>query len=503
MTNEIAIRLVLAAATGLALVANSPQTAFAQTVLKFAWQLPLTNYASKGSERVAQCIQEKSSGAVKVETFPAGQLYRARQLYEASRTGAVDIAMFALGSFATTDPMVDMVYCRSWRPPIAMFEALHGELGAFVDQVAGKANVRVLAYFAGSGGQFGNRTRALRKPDDFKGLKIRVPGAIAAEVVKAFGGVPATVDASEVYLALQRGTVDGTNFPLTSFYDRKLYETVGHLTIANVSFDPDVVVISSRTWSRLTPDQQAMLKVCASDGEQWVRGEEQRLSTNTSACSRTRAWLSSNSLRKNALHSRALPVPLCVISWRSTAHRQRSLLTDHERSIRGAKRVIRFPTAVNVAADSCPCFEKGLRASKVSADEAVIIYADTLTNPQYPAAFLGAAKDLGAHAFQIIQPAVPRDLKKPMGRAKPTALIGEAMKQADFVLDISTGGMLYSDEQTAILASGTLASCEYASRTIASIDCFRVRRYELARSGGESVSPSPGICALHRRTGPT
>ena len=117
--------------------------------------------------------------------------------------------------------------------------------------------------------------------------------------------------------------------------------------------------------------------------------------------------------------------------------------------------MIRFPTAVNVAADLLPLFREGLRASKVTAGEAVIIYADTLTNPQYPAAFLGAAKDLGAQAFQIIQPAVPHDLKKPMGRAMPTALIVEAMKQAEFVLDISTGGMLYSDEQTAILATGT------------------------------------------------
>ena len=105
-----------------------------------------------------------------------------------------------------------------------------------------------------------------------------MPGAIAAEFVKAFGGVPATVDASEVYLALQRGTVDGTNFPLTSFYDRKLYETIGHLTITNASFDPDVVVIGSKTWSKLTPDQQAVVKACAAEGEQRMRGEEQRLS---------------------------------------------------------------------------------------------------------------------------------------------------------------------------------------------------------------------------------
>ena len=57
------------------------------------------------------------------------------------------------------------------------------------------------------------------------------------------------------------------------------------------------------------------------------------------------------------------------------------------------------------------------------AGESVIIYADTLSNPQYPAAFLAAAKDLGAEAFQLIQPAIPHDLTRGVGRAKPTALI--------------------------------------------------------------------------------
>jgi tripartite ATP-independent transporter DctP family solute receptor len=280
LKTQITIRsTVTATAVAAALQALAVVPASAQTVLKFAWQLPLTNYASKGAERVAQCIQEKSGGSIKVETYPAGQLYRARQLYEAARTGALDLAMFALGSFSTTNPMTDIVYLPFVVPSQdRMFQVLHGDLGKFADGIAGKANLRVLAYFAGSGGQFGSKGRALRKPEDFKGLKIRVPGAVAAEVVKSFGGVPTTVDAAEVYLALQRGTVDGTNFPLTSFYDRKLYETIDRLTLANVSFDPDTVVVSEKAWASLAPAGRDALKACAAEGEDWVRKEERRLS---------------------------------------------------------------------------------------------------------------------------------------------------------------------------------------------------------------------------------
>jgi 2,5-dihydroxypyridine 5,6-dioxygenase len=117
--------------------------------------------------------------------------------------------------------------------------------------------------------------------------------------------------------------------------------------------------------------------------------------------------------------------------------------------------MIRFPTTPNVAADLVSLFREGLRRSKVTDGEGVVVYADTLSNPQYPAAFLAAAKDLGAEACQIIQPAIPHKLGRGIGRATPTPIIVEAMKKADFVVDVSTGGMLYSNEQNSILATGT------------------------------------------------
>ena len=170
MNTQLTIRsAITVTAVAAALQALTIVPASAQTVLKFAWQLPLTNYASKGARARCAMHPGESGGSIKVETYPAGQLYRARQLYEGARTGALDLAMFALGSFSTTNPMTDIVYLPFVVPSQdRMFQALHGDLGKFVDGIAGKANLRVLAYFAGSGGQFGSKGRALRKPEDFK-----------------------------------------------------------------------------------------------------------------------------------------------------------------------------------------------------------------------------------------------------------------------------------------------------------------------------------------------
>lgn len=117
--------------------------------------------------------------------------------------------------------------------------------------------------------------------------------------------------------------------------------------------------------------------------------------------------------------------------------------------------MIRFPTGPNAPADLVTLFREGLRASKVAADDTVVVYADTLTNPNYPAAFLAAAKDLGAEALQVIQPVVSRDLGQGGGRARPSRLIKRIMTGASLVVDVSTAGMLYSSDQAEILGSGT------------------------------------------------
>src|ERR1700752_2330811 len=116
--------------------------------------------------------------------------------------------------------------------------------------------------------------------------------------------------------------------------------------------------------------------------------------------------------------------------------------------------MLRFPTGPNAPADLVSLFRAGLRASKVAAEETVVVYADTLTNPNYPAAFLAAAKDLGAEALQVVQPLVPQEPDRG-GRAPPSRLIKRIMTGADLVVDVSTAGMLYSSDQAEILASGT------------------------------------------------
>lgn len=117
--------------------------------------------------------------------------------------------------------------------------------------------------------------------------------------------------------------------------------------------------------------------------------------------------------------------------------------------------MIRLPISQEAAADIIPIFREGLKQSKVAEGEKVVVYADTFTNPVYSAAFMAAARDLGAQAFVMVQPLINADASNVLGRASPQPLMIDVMKQADFVVDVSTGGMLYSNDHEAILATGT------------------------------------------------
>lgn len=117
--------------------------------------------------------------------------------------------------------------------------------------------------------------------------------------------------------------------------------------------------------------------------------------------------------------------------------------------------MIRLPIGHDSATDIIPIFREGLKRSNVTAGEKVVVYADSFTNPVYAPAIAAAARDLGAEAFTMVQPLINADASNAIGRANPQRLMVEVMKQADFVVDVSTGGMLYSNDHEAILAAGT------------------------------------------------
>jgi TRAP-type C4-dicarboxylate transport system substrate-binding protein len=263
--------------SALVLISATAGTGQAQTQVKFAWNLAMGSYTDNATKKMAACIQDALGSKFKMATYPAGQLYNGPQIMDAVRKGALEFGELPLGVIGRLDPIVGVVYL----PFVVdnqeqMFKALHGELGATLQRVANKVGIHILGYTPGSGGTYGNNIRPLRTPANFNGLSIRVPSAPSAKTVLALGGTPTTLAPSEVYLALQRGTVNGANQPFAAFTDRNLYEVVKYITLSDITLDPDVEIVNAAFWNALPDKTRKEIEACKVASEKWARAEEQR-----------------------------------------------------------------------------------------------------------------------------------------------------------------------------------------------------------------------------------
>jgi TRAP-type C4-dicarboxylate transport system substrate-binding protein len=243
-----------------------------QVVLRYAGTLPITHHLTKGQNMFATLVSEKTGGKVKVEVYPAGQLYKAHDIPAAVATGALDIG-FNLTNVWTKDAISeinDVPFLfrdenhaqKAWDPS--------GRLFTTYTQTLSKRQIKPLGVmFFGSLFDISSRNRAMVDPSDFDKQKIRTYGALASESIRALGGSPATMDPGEMYLGLQNGTIDAAITGLTSIDKRKLWEAAKHATIANAAFGVFAVNMNLSKFNALPKEHQNALMEAAREVFEW------------------------------------------------------------------------------------------------------------------------------------------------------------------------------------------------------------------------------------------
>lgn len=120
--------------------------------------------------------------------------------------------------------------------------------------------------------QMWNSKRPLRSPADFVGLTMRSYSAGDSETLKALGAAPTLMSSSEMYMALQRGTVDGATTGMPAGVSRKVYEVQKYLTIANYCTAEFCVQANLEWWEGLDAEGQEAILKAGRDAEAWIRG---------------------------------------------------------------------------------------------------------------------------------------------------------------------------------------------------------------------------------------
>ncbi|WP_297335717.1 TRAP transporter substrate-binding protein [Algoriphagus sp.] len=216
---------------------------------------------------LAKRVEEKSGGKLQIKVYPNQQLGTERELLELLQIGSLGmtkVSAAALEGFAPTMQVFGMPYL--FKDDAHQKRVLEGPIGKQLLLDPEKYWLRGLCYYDGGKRSFYSKEKPIESPEDLKGLKIRVMESnMATNMVRSMGGSPTPVAYGELYSALQQGIVDGAENNPPSLYTSKHYEICKYYSIDEHTVLPDVVLISTKVWESLNPEEQQWIQEAADE----------------------------------------------------------------------------------------------------------------------------------------------------------------------------------------------------------------------------------------------
>ncbi len=276
------MRLLAIILLGLALSACGKDSGV--TVLHLGHGLDTGHPVHQGMEYMAERLAEKSNGSVTIAIYPNQQLGSERQCLELVQIGSMamtKVSAAVLENFAPATTVLSLPYLFTGREHVYKFQ--DSPLGKQLLTESEQFRLRGLVYFDAGQRSFYTKDKAVRTPADLRGQKIRVQlSNTAINMVKALGGSPTPISYGELYTALQQGVVDGAENNPPSFYTSRHYEVCKYYTLDEHTATPDVLIIGTEAWNRLTPEQQGWVQEAADEAvvfqrKLWQEAEQEAL----------------------------------------------------------------------------------------------------------------------------------------------------------------------------------------------------------------------------------
>jgi tripartite ATP-independent transporter DctP family solute receptor len=234
-------------------------------VLKLAHGLDVAHPVHLAMVHMADELERLSSGEMRIDIYPGGQLGEERELIEMLQIGSLamtKVSASPLESFVPEMTIFSLPYV--FRDQEHLWQVLEGEIGRELLLAGQPFFLRGLCYYDAGPRSFYTRDTPIRTPGDLRGLTIRIQRSItSSRMVQALGGAATPIDWGELYSALQQGVVDGAENNAPSFYLSRHYEVSGYYTLDEHTWVPDVLLISTHAWEGLTPREQEWLQAAA------------------------------------------------------------------------------------------------------------------------------------------------------------------------------------------------------------------------------------------------
>jgi len=257
MTLKFTLAMLIAAIFALPAAAQ-------EKVLKYAHFQPARDDQPKHRAALAfkDYVEKNTNGQIRVQIFPAGQFGKDQETMEGLRLGTLEMAVAHDGAIATVYkpigvlgiPFVFDNHAQAWR----VYDSKWGE--EFGEDMRKKTGIRMLGIADNGIRHFTNNVRAIRTPDDMKGLKIRIqPSPVFKTLVESLGASASAIPWADLPAALQGRVVDGQENSVTNILAASLYQYQKHITLDGHVYSIHAYLINDRFFASLTAQQQGVV----------------------------------------------------------------------------------------------------------------------------------------------------------------------------------------------------------------------------------------------------
>jgi len=247
--------------TGLALAAIGmlvAGAAWAQTTFKMNISVPKDSHYGVAIDTFAEEVEKRTEGRYKIQNFYASALGNEREAIEAVQLGTLDLVLTSTGpvpNFVPELAILDIPFL--FRDYEHARSTLDGPIGQELLEKFEPVGIKALAWAENGFRHMTNSRRPVRAPEDLKGLKLRtMENPIHMAAYKAFGIIPTPMGISEVFTALQQGTVDGQENPISVIQSFKFDQVQKHLTLTGHVYSPSVILMNKGLWDGLSEEDK-------------------------------------------------------------------------------------------------------------------------------------------------------------------------------------------------------------------------------------------------------
>jgi C4-dicarboxylate-binding protein DctP len=230
-------------------------------LMRFNHGLPEDHFAAKQYEEWGTSINQRSKGALKVEIFPSAQLFKDQELVRAVQMGTIESGACYTFNLARSMPEFNVLGVPfTFYTTDQLVRIFNSDVRTILDKIAERQDIKTLMYIPWPVEGLGFISKKpLRNPSDCKGKVFRAVDNVTASLIQFWGGGASFVSGAELYMALQRGTIDASFAGVQTLVERKLYEVAPCFIKLPVSNASAIIIINKGFFSKLPKELQEVV----------------------------------------------------------------------------------------------------------------------------------------------------------------------------------------------------------------------------------------------------